>query len=179
MLPTRPYRPRDKGKVEANIGAIQRSFMQEIRDTKFYCIDELNLAFKNFLSAFNQRKMKDYGVSRFERFQSEKELLLPLPRIRYDLVNWHEAKVHPDCHIQVGHCYYSVPFRYIGQMVRVKKSSSLLEIFSQTLDPLACHNLLKTKGCRSTVDSHFPEQKLQASRFEIKQAIAKAQAMGP
>ena len=123
--------------------------------------------------------MKDYGVSRYDRYQSERDSLQSLPRHRYTMSEWREAKVHPGCHIQVQHCYYSIPFRYVGQTVRVKMTDRLIEIFSLDLEMIACHKTLSRKGSRSTEDGRLPEQKLQASRFEIKQAIAKAEVIGP
>ena len=179
VLPARPYRPRDKGLVETTIGAIQRSFYQQYREHRFYSLEDLNRAFARFLEAFNNKVMKDHGVSRLERFQAEKMLLKPLPKNRYELVEWKEAKVHPDCHIQIQHCYYSVPFKYVGQIVRVKKSNHQIQIFAQDLQVIASHKLSSRKGYRSTIDSHFPEKKLQACRFEIKQALSKAHAIGP
>ena len=53
VLPARPYTPRDKACVEATIGAIQRSFFQQVRNCAFYSLDEINRAFRVFLGEFN------------------------------------------------------------------------------------------------------------------------------
>jgi transposase len=179
VIPARPYKPRDKGLVEATIGAIQRSFFQEYRDKTFYSLDELNRDFRIFLDQFNQKIMKDYGTSRLARFQAEKDKLLPLARNSFEIAEWKEHKVHPDCHVQIQHCYYSVPFRYVGQMVRAKITDRVVEVFSSTLEPIAFHSRITMKGCRATVEAHLPEEKLQACQFEIIQAVARAKAIGP
>ena len=132
-----------------------------------------------FLDSFNDRIMKDYGVSRRERFVEERSKLLPQSPEPYSIFEWKEAKVHPDCNIQIYHNYYSVPFQYVGQTVRVRCSEGLIEIFDQELVSLTAHARLDGKGKRSSYDEHFPEERLQTSRFEVKQAKARAEAIGP
>ncbi len=178
VLPARPYRPKDKGAVEATVQALQQSFYQKHNRRTFISLGELNLALHQFLEEFKHRQMKDHGASRWERFQQEKDLLLPVAE-PFDFREWTTAKVHPDCHIQVKHCFYSVPFQRVGQQVRVRISKGLVEIFDAECQPIAAHARLMGKGKRSMVDSHLPEERLQASRFEIKQAKAKAEVIGP
>jgi transposase len=178
-LPTRPYRPRDKGVIEANVGALQRSFYQQVNRRTFTSLGELNRALHEFLKTFNHRMMKDHGVSRWERFQQEKDQLLALPPVPYDLREWKTAKVHPDCHIQLRHNFYSVPFQLVGQEVRVCIGNNLIEVFDSNCQSVAAHQKIDGRGRRVTIDAHLPEQKLQACRFEIKQAKAKSEAIGP
>lgn len=178
VLPARPRTPRDKASVESNIGAIQRSFFQEVHARRFQSLAELNVAFRTFLNRFNNRLMKEHGVSRWERFQNEKKALQALPPIRYDLREWKTAKVHPDCHVQVQNCFYSVPFRLVGQEVRVRMSDTLVEVFDVECKAVAAHHRLDGRGRRATLDAHLPDDKLQASRFEIRQALAKADSIG-
>ncbi len=53
VLPARPYKPKDKAAVESAIGVIQRQFYQEVRNTSFYSLAELNAAFKQYLQRLN------------------------------------------------------------------------------------------------------------------------------
>ncbi len=179
VLPARPYTPRDKAAVEANIGAIQRSFYQEVREQNFYSLHELNERFRRFLDAFNERMMPDHGVSRRDRFQVEKEILLPLPVEAYELCEWREAKVHPDCCVQVNKSFYSVPFQFRGQIVRVKISDNLVSIFDQETNAISCHQRAKKIGAVVTDDRHFPDKLVQSNLFDVKRALAKAAAIGP
>jgi hypothetical protein len=75
VIPARPFHPRDKGKNESAIGVIQRQFYQEVRERVFYSLADLNLEFRKYCDCLNSQKMKDYGVSRLERFATEKPLL--------------------------------------------------------------------------------------------------------
>ena len=101
VLPARPYKPRDKGSGESNIGVVQRGFFQEVRNRVFYTLAELNEAWRHYLQRLNHQVMKDYGVSRAQRFEEEKKQLKALPSSPFELSEWRHAKVHPDCHIQV------------------------------------------------------------------------------
>jgi transposase len=80
VLPARPVTPRDKASVEGNIHHIQRSFFQIMRHKKYFNILDLNRDLKDFLTKFNNNIMKDYGISRLERFSTEEPLLKPLPK---------------------------------------------------------------------------------------------------
>ena len=112
VLPARPFKARDKASGESNIGVIQRGFFQEVRNRTFYSLSELNACFRDYLKRLNHSVMKDYGISRAQRFEEEKKVLKPLPPSRFEMSEWHSAKVHPDCHIQVEKNFYSLPFVY-------------------------------------------------------------------
>jgi len=179
VLPARPYKPRDKGAGETAIGVIQRSFFQEVRNRTFYSIHELNQTFRQYLDRLNHSTMKDYGVSRAVRFEEEKKLLKPLPVDRFQMSEWKSAKVHPDCHIQVDKNFYSTPFRYVGQTVRVKLTEKMVEVFDADSQPIAAHARLGGYGKFSTFDAHYPEAKVSVARFEVHHAREQAKRTGP
>ena len=180
VLPARPYSPKDKASVEAGIGVIQRQFYHEVRDRVFYSLAELNLVFKDFLKRLNTSPMKDHGESsRNDRFENERNLLKPLKLERFELCEWKTAKVHPDCHVQVERKFYSVPYSFVGQNVRVRISNKLIEIFSSDAKPLSVHPRLTGDIRASTLDAHYPEEKIATARFEIKSALKQAEKVGP
>lgn len=179
VLPARPYKARDKGSGESAIGVIQRGFFQEFRNRVFYSLQELNQALWNYLDRLNREVMKDYGVSRAQRFEEEKKHLKPLPDSRFELSEWRQAKVHPDCHIQVEKNFYSVPFVYVGQNVRLRITDKMVEIFSEDSLPLTAHLRLRGQGQFSTYDFHYPQAKLAVARFEVRHAQEQAKKLGP
>ena len=67
--------------------------------------------------------------------------------------------------------FYSVPFVYVGQQLRVR--------LSEDSQPVAAHGRLRGLGKFSTFDSHYPEKKLSVARFEVHHAKAQAQKLGP
>lgn len=179
VIPARPYKPRDKASNESAIGVIQRSFYQEVRNQKFHNLAELNHCFRAFLNRLNSQTMKEYGISRLDRFQLEKEKLRPLPTQSFEIASHKVAKVHADCHVQIKHKFYSVPYNFVGQEVLVKITNKMIQVFSKDNVPLATHaKITGTQRC-STNELHYPEHKLSITKFEIKHAQAQATAIGP
>ena len=179
VLPARPYKPKDKGSGECHIGVLQRDFFQEVRNRVFYSLEELNKALRHYLERLNHQLMKDYGMSRVQRFEEEKKQLKALPPSPFELSEWRRAKVHPDCHIQVEKNFYSVPFVYAGQQLRIRLTEKMVEVFSEDSQSVAAHSRLSGIGKFSTFDSHYPEKKLSVARFEVHHAKAQAQKLGP
>jgi hypothetical protein len=179
VLPARPFRPRDKASNESGIGVIQRSFFQEVRNRTFYSLPELNQCFREFLDRFNRQHMKDHDSNRLARFENERSMLKPLPTHHYQISEWKTAKVHADCHIQVDHRFYSVPFPYVGRIVQVRLSEAMIEVFDEERSSIATHARLVGKEKVSTQDSHYPEAKIGVTRFEVKHAKHQADQIGP
>jgi transposase len=178
VMPARPYHPKDKAAVETAVGVIQRSFFQEVRNRTFYSLADLNTALRAYLERLNREVMKDHGVSRIDRRATELATLKVLPPSRFEFSEWRTAKVHPDCHIQVAKNFYSVPFTWVGEPVRVRMSEKMVEIFSQESQSLAVHARLEGTGKFSTMDGHYPEAKASLARFDIHHAQAEAAKIG-
>jgi len=180
VLPARPRKPKDKAAVEGGIGLIQRQFYGEVRNRTFYSLAELNEKFREFLARLNSSPMKDHGeASRLDRFENEKQNLLPLKNNNFEISTWKTCKVHPDCHIQVERKFYSVPYQLVGQTVKVRLSQNMIEIFSEATDPIAVHAKIKGTQRASTLDSHYPQEQIAVARFEVKHALALAEKVGP
>jgi transposase len=178
VLPARPHTPRDKGAVESAIGIIQETFFARVRDRVFASLFDLNQAFRAYLHELNSTVMKDYGISRLDRFTEERKYLKPLPPSEFAFTEWKSAKVHPDCHIQVGKNFYSVPHQYVGHGVRVRLSAKLIEIFTEDAEPIAAHARLTGEHRYATDNRHYPEAKLATARFDIHQAMIQAKRIG-
>jgi hypothetical protein len=179
VLPARPRTPRDKPAVEAGIGVVQRQFFAEVRNHVFYSLAELNSTFRTYLARLNTAVMKDYGVSRLERFEQERSLLRPLRPDPFEIAEYRSAKVHPDCHVQVDKNFYSVPYRHIGQELRVRLTPKLIEVFDTNHESVAIHSRQSGYGKFATETAHYPEQKVAAARFDIVIAQRDALKIGP
>lgn len=178
LIPARPKRPQDKGANESGIGVIQRQFFQEVRNKTFFSLEELNICFREYLNRLNTVKMKDWGLSRSERFEGEKNLLKSNPTNNWEPSEWKTPKVHTDCHVQVLKKFYSVPFKYVGQEVRVRITAKLIEVFDQDLNPVCVHMRLHGTETRCTEENHYPEEKVAVANFSVKQALFDAKKIG-
>lgn len=179
VIPARPYKPRDKAGNESGIGVVQRQFFQEVRDKNFFSLGELNDAFRVYLERLNSSIMKDWGVSRNERFEGEKNLLKACPVQNWETAEWRLAKVHADCHVQVLKKFYSVPYKYVGSEVRVKVTAKMIEVFDRDLNSLSVHARLLGKEIYSTDKRHYPEEKVALTQFSVKHALNASERVGP
>lgn len=179
VLPARPCRPQDKAANETGIGVVQRQFFQEVRNKTFYTLGELNREFRAYLERLNTSVMKDWGVSRWERFAGESSLLKSCPEQNWEMAEWREAKVHADCHVQVLKKFYSVPYKFVGRSIRVKITSKLIEVFDLELNPIAAHTRLHGKEIYSTDALHYPEEKVAQVGFTVQHALRGAERIGP
>lgn len=180
VLPARPRSPKDKASVESTANVIQRGFYARVRDRVFYSLAELNGAFREYLNQLNHQIMKDYGISRADRFETEKPLLKPLPETPFELADWKFAKVHPDCHIQFEKNFYSVPFSHVGKEVRVRFTDKRVEIFGKDdQETLACHVRLKGIHRYATNMSHYPQPAANVAFYNVDQAKREVAMIGP
>jgi hypothetical protein len=128
----------------------------------------------------NDQIMKDHGVSRNDRFEKERLHLQPVPNDAFEISEWKSLKVHPDCHIQAGKSFYSVPFQYVGQTVKVRLGDRRVEVFDPaTLERVALHSRSQKDFASITHESHYPPEKLLNRNFTIELAKRKSSEIGP
>ena len=97
-LPARPYKPRDKAKVEVGVQLVERWILARLRHQTFFSLFNLNLAIKTLLDDLNQRPFKKLPGTRQSQFEEfERAALLPLPEQPYEYAEWRKARVHLLC----------------------------------------------------------------------------------
>lgn len=156
-LPARPYKPRDKAKVEVGVQIVERWMLARLRKRQFFSLEELNRALHELLRVLNERPFKKLPGSRASWFlELEQPLLKPLPPARYYYAQWKKARVHLDYHVEVDGHYYSVPHAYLRQEVEVRATSLTIEVF-QNGKRLATHPRSERKGAHTTLAEHLPK----------------------
>ena len=53
VIPARPYKPRDKAKVEVGVQVVQRWILARLRNRQFYSLAELNQAIRELVDDLN------------------------------------------------------------------------------------------------------------------------------
>jgi len=179
-LAMRPGKPKDKNLIENALGVFWRWARRQLRGKTFHSLSELNDFLGQLADLFNDRVQRKYGVSRRQKFEDgERARLLPLPAAPYSFGEWKTAKVHPDCHIQVGKNFYSVPFTLRGREVEVRVTAALVEAYSN-LDCVARHIRAhgNAVGQYITKAAHLPETHLAMREATPQHAIADAAEVG-
>ncbi|GET29511.1 integrase [Prolixibacter sp. SD074] len=159
VLPARSYKPKDKALVEGAVKIVYHRIYAHLHDKEFYSLNQLNgQGIAPLLEGYNRACFQGKGYSRQDLFEStDKPALGPLPPERYGFKQHREAKAQKNCHVYLGEDkhYYSVPYRYIGQKVKVLYSPDDVEIYHQTLR-IACHQRDYRKYGYSTCKDHLP-----------------------
>jgi transposase len=178
IVPARPYRPRDKAKVEKAVQEVERQILAPLRHERFSGLNLLNAAIAQRLKDLNQRVMQGYGVSRQVLFeQVDKPALAPLPTQPFIFARWKQAKVNLDYHIEVERHYYSVPYWFVQREVRVKMTEQMIEIFHDG-QRIAAHERSQLAHRHTTLSEHMPPEHWAYKRQSKERFIAWAQQVG-
>ena len=156
VLPTRPYRAKDKAKVEVGVLIAKRWILTVLRHRTFYSLAELNGAIRECLERLNTRLLKQAKKSRRELFETlDRPAALPLPLRPYEYAEWYKVKVNIDYHVEVDDHYYSVPFRLIHEALDIRLTATTVEAFRKG-ERVAAHARSYIKGRYTTRREHMP-----------------------
>lgn len=132
ILPARARKPKDKALVEGAVKLVYQRIYAPLRERKFYSIEELNEAIWELLEAHNSSFFQGRTVSRRSQFEDiEKAELGELPVNRYEIKEIENRTVQINYHVFLkgDDCYYSVPYTYKGEKVKVIYDSRTVEIY--------------------------------------------------
>ncbi len=138
FLPTRPYMPRHKGKVENSVGYAQDN---ALKGRIFSSLEEQNGFLREWELTVADTRI--HGTTRLQVGKhfadAERETLLPLPLEPFP--SYREARriVHRDGHVEVERAYYAVPPEYLAREVWVRWDSRMVRIFNERMQQIAVH----------------------------------------
>jgi len=179
VLPTRPYKPRDKAKVEAGVLVVERWIVAALRHRKFFSLTELNQSIRELLEKLNHRPFRKRPGCRASLFQElDRPALGPLPRARYELHEWSKARVNIDYHAEFDHHYYSVPYALTGKEVEIRATLTTVEIFHRG-ERVASHGRSYQAHKATTVNEHRPKSHQQHLAWPPSRLVRWAESVGP
>src|SRR6202790_463154 len=156
IVPARPYKPRDKAKVEVGVQVVGRWILARLRHRRFFSLAELNAAIRALLDELNDRPMRSWGMSRRALFeQLDKPALRSLPPLAYEYAEWKRCRVGLDYHVEIGKHYYSVPHQLIRQEIEARITAATVEIFHRG-KRIASHRRSTRPHRPTTVAEHMP-----------------------
>jgi len=155
ILPARPFKPRDKSRAELGVQLVERWILARLRHHTFFSLAELNQAIAELLEDLNNRPFQKLPGSRRTAFEAlDKPALKTLPPTPYEYAEWKYVKPGIDYHIEFDKHYYSVPHRYVGQVLDVRASATTIEAFRKG-QRIASHRRSCTGGF-TTDPNHMP-----------------------
>jgi transposase len=177
FLPTRPYTPRHKGKVESGVKYAKRN---ALKGRTFASLTEQN----QFLLAW-EAKIADtriHGTTQKQvakQFEEvERPTLRPLPPDRFPFFHERRASVYRDGYVEVEKGFYSAPPEYVGRRLWVRWDARLVRIYNDRWEQLIVH--AKTEPGRfRTSPKHIPREKVSAVERGTDALLRQVATIGP
>lgn len=172
IMPTRPYSPQHKGKIERNI----RSLKRELKARRFESLAALNEHLRTWES--NVSDLRIHGTTRrqvSEHFLSEeKPALRALPSSLFPCYQEGRRKVGRDCYVMIERAYYDVPEQYAGRHVWARWDSRMVRLLDASLEPICSHarlpagkftSILGVDGRRGSFEESAGYYRIRCSRI--------------
>src|SRR6266404_8052878 len=177
LLPTRPYTPRHKGKVERGVDYVQdnalkgRTFASLDEQNRFLCDWERSVADTRVHGTTRQQVSKLFA-------EVERPALQALPAERFAFFHEGQRSVHRDGHVEVDKAYYSVPPEYLARPVWVRWDARVVRIFNQRLEQIALH-VKREPGRFSTQGQHIASEKISGVERGAAWLLGQTRRLGP
>lgn len=156
IIPARPYKPKDKAKVEVAVQIVERWILARLRHQSFFTLSALNQAIQVLLEDLNRRPFKKLPGCRRSQFeQLDQPLLGPLPSQRFEYAEIKQARVHIDYHIEFDRHYYSVPHHLVKQAVEVQATAHTVLVYVHG-KRVASHPRSDRVAGHTTCSEHMP-----------------------
>jgi len=177
FLPTKPYTPRHKGKIENGIKYVKNN---ALKGRVFASLEEQNAFLRDWEQTVADTRI--HGTTKrqvrqvFEEI--ERSALAPLPVERFPF--FHEARraVHRDGHVEVDKAYYSAPPEYVGRWLWARWDSRLVRLFNDRWEQLVVH-AKQEPGRFRTDPRHIPREKVSAVERGTDALLRQVAAIGP
>lgn len=177
ILPTKPYTPRHKGKIEAGVKYVKNN---ALKGRTFASLEEQNQFLQDWEEHIADTRI--HGTTKrqvgkvFE--EVERSALGPLPRDRFAYFHEARRKVNRDGHVEVAKAYYSAPPEYLGREVWVRWDARLVRIFNARFEPIAIH-VRHEQGRFSTHAAHVAREKISGLERGASWLLSKVSVVGP
>ena len=160
ILPTKPYTPRHKGKVERGVDYVQEN---ALRGRTFSSLAEQNDFLINWEATVADLRI--HGTTRKQVAShfvaAERAALMELPRERF--ANFSEArrKVNRDGHVAIERAFYSAPPEYVGREVWARWDSRTVRLLDSDLRVIAVF-ARSEPGKFNTKAQHIASEKINS-----------------
>ena len=179
VIPARPYKPKDKAKVEVGVQIVERWILARLRHQTFFSLAALNGAIQELLKHLNDRPFKKLPGCRRAAFEAlDRPALKPLPATPYEYAQWKKARVNIDYHIEIAGHYYSVPHALVKRELDVRITTTVIECLHQG-KRVASHARRQQRGAHTTVAEHMPKAHQKHLDWSPGRFLNWALAIGP
>lgn len=158
FLPTKPYTPEHKGKVEAGVKYVKNNGLKghefaSLEAENQHLLEWEDRVADTRLHGTTKRQVRQH----FEEI--ERPALLALPVERFPFFHEGRRSVNRDGHCEVAKAYYSAPPEFVGRDVWVRWDSRLVRLFNEKWAQVAVHARAEPGRFRTDFN-HIPKKKV-------------------
>ena len=177
VLPTRPYTPRHKGKVESSVKYVKRN---ALKGRVFASLAEENQFLLRWETRVADQRIHGTTKQQVERLfeEGERRQLLPLPAERFPFFHEAHRAVHRDGHLEVERAFYSAPPEYVGRRLWVRWDARLVRVFNDRWEQVAVHAKAEPGRFRTAAE-HIPQEKVSAVERGTDALLRQVGSIGP
>lgn len=177
ILPTKPYTPRHKGKVESGVKYVKNN---GLKGRTFSSLEEQNEFLLNWEQSTADTRIHGTTKKQVGKLfdDIEQSALLPLPKDRFPLFQEARRTVYRDGHVEVAKAFYSVPPEYVGRRLWVRWDSRLVRVFNDRWEQVAVH-AKSEPGRLRTAQEHIPTEKVSAVERGTDALLRQTASIGP
>ena len=177
FLPTKPYTPRHKGKIEGGVKYVQKN---ALAGREFSSLEEQNDYLRHWESQVADQRI--HGTTKrqvralFE--EQEQQALRPLPAARFPTFREERRTVHRDGYVEVDKAYYAAPPEYVGRSVWVRWDARILRLYDDRWSALFTHAITPA-GRFSSCPGAIPREKISAVEKGVDALLKEISRIGP
>lgn len=179
VIPARPYRPKDKSRVELSVLLTYRWILARLRHQRFLSLEDLNAAIRPLLTILNDRPFQRLPGSRRSVFEAlDRPAMRALPTTSYVFAEWKELTVAFDYHVDIDGHYYSVPHALVGYTAWARFCAASVEVFFRS-ERVATHVRSYQRGVHTTIAEHMPKSHRAHAEWSPRRLIQWGESIGP
>lgn len=125
----RAFKPKDKARVERPMPYVRDSFWRGREFTSLEAMRAEGLRWSSDVAGRRACRPLDGAAPGAVFAAVEAPALASLPVAPFVLATWSAAKVGPDIHAKVGATLYSLPWRFLGERVDARSTTSMVQFF--------------------------------------------------
>ena len=180
IVPARVRKPKDKAVVESTVRDIETWIIGALRHQTFFSFAELNQAISEKCAEYAHKPFQKKGGSRYQNYMEiDFPAMRPLPPHPFEYAQWKWVTVGADYHVEVDHCYYSVPYTHAHDKVEIRTTSSVVEIFHKGLRIASHPKTSQPIGAYHTQLLHMPDSHRCYATLDQDQFMQWAETIGP
>jgi len=177
FLPTKPYTPEHKGKVEAGVKYVKNN---GLKGHEFASLDAENKHLLDWEDRVADTRL--HGTTKRQVRQhfedTERRALLALPVERFPFFHEGRRSVNRDGHCEVAKSYYSAPPEFVGREIWVRWDSRLVRLFNEKWEQVAVHARAEPGRFR-TDSNHIPKKRMSCIERGADAMLRQLAIVGP